>query len=792
MDIKYKGFPPQQLPMSKKTKEWRKAHLDWAESMSFYNFAPVRTSVKHKKINYDLMNGRLHMSDLKELLMPIDLGDYSTPERIQHYPLVNLKVELLRGEESRRLFEYRAVITNPNAISEKEREKQRLVLEQLQADIQQGSLSEEEYQDKLKKSSDYFTFEWQDMRELRANEILNHYSKEYNFPLMFQEGYEDALISAEEIYQCDIVGGEPVMYKVNPIKISIFRSGFSNRIEDADVIVLEDYWSPSRVIDTYYDVLSKEDIKYLEGLQNGGGTEEGFGNMRDERMDFIPPRLIRESVDEGGEFDFRKFTEGFDDGLNPFDIDGNVRVLRVYWKSRRRIKKVKRYNPMTGEEEFDFYPENYVIDKTKGEEETYYYINQAWEGTKIGEKIYVNMRPRPIQYNRLDNPSRCHFGIVGSIYNLNDGKPFSFVDRIKPYNYLYDIVHDKLNKTISRDWGNSLKIEMSKIPAKMSLDQFLFYAKNHNIIFEDSFNEGNRGAATNKLAGMMNNAGAQIMASPHGQSIQQYISLLEYIKNSLDISGVSRQREGQISNRETVGGVERATVQSSMITEWLFAQHDDVKKRALECFLETAKIAMRGKQKKFQHVLSDGSLHIIDIDGDEFAEADYGIVVNNDNGVQALNQKLDTLAQAALQTQTLKFSSIMKLYTSISLAEKQRMIEKAEAEMMEQQQQQQQQQMEMQRQQMEQQSRLHEEDMKLKVDLNTADNQTRILVAQINADAMQANTAMARQMTEGSLATLEEKRREFDEGQALKREKLDVDRSKIAASERKANGRKEK
>ena len=68
----------------------------------------------------------------------------------------------------------------------------------------------------------------------------------------------------------------------------------------------------------------------------------------------------------------------------------------------------------------------------------------------------------------------------------------------------------------------------------------------------------------------------------------------------------------------------------------------------------------------------------MDIDGDEFAEADYGLVVDNSNGIQDLNQKLDTLAQAALQNQTLSFSTIMKLFSSCSIAEKVRLIEKDE------------------------------------------------------------------------------------------------------------------
>ena len=68
----------------------------------------------------------------------------------------------------------------------------------------------------------------------------------------------------------------------------------------------------------------------------------------------------------------------------------------------------------------------------------------------------------------------------------------------------------------------------------------------------------------------------------------------------------------------------------------------------------------------------------MDIDGDEFSEADYGLVVDNGQGTQELSQKLDVLAQAALQNQTLSFSTIMKLFSSSSLAEKQRLVEKDE------------------------------------------------------------------------------------------------------------------
>ena len=97
------------------------------------------------------------------------------------------------------------------------------------------------------------------------------------------------------------------------------------------------------------------------------------------------------------------------------DVNGNIRVLRVFWKSLRRIKKVKYYDE-DGNDQYDYFPEDYVEDKNKGEESKFLWVNEWWEGTKISKDIYLNMRPRPIQYNRIDNPSKCHPGIVGLIY----------------------------------------------------------------------------------------------------------------------------------------------------------------------------------------------------------------------------------------------------------------------------------------------------------------------------------------------------------------------------------------
>lgn len=776
------NLPQQQLPMSKKTKAWRKQHLDWADARTFFNHAPVRNSVIHKKINYDLFNGKLHMQDLEAVLNPEHLKEKTAASNIQHYPIINSKLQVLRGEESKRIFDFRVVVTNPNSISEIEDAKKAEVFQQLQQLMSDQSTSEEEFQQKLNKLNDYFTYEWQDMREVRANNLLNHYIKEYNMALMFNKGFMDAAIVGEEIYQCDIRGGEPIIEKVDPLKIRIFKSGYSNKVEDADIIIMEDYWSPGQVIDAYYDVLSKKDIAYIESAPDNIAQADENGHQ-DDRAGFVNHHMIDDVIsgtDETGMgfyFDpFGLFSDGAGD-LLPFDTNGNVRVLRMYWKSRRKIKKVKKYDPETGEETFNFYPETYVINEALGEEEEIHYINEAWEGTKIGQEIYVNMRPRVIQYNRLTNPSRCHFGIVGSIYNLNDGKPYSLVDMMKPYNYLYDVIHDRLNKMMAKNWGKIITLDLAKVPKDWKIDKWLYFAKKNNIAVIDSFKEGMVGAATGKLAGALNNASSGVIDAELGNSIQMYINMLEFIKMEMsEVVGISRQREGQVSNRETVGGVERATLQSAHITEWIFALHDDVKKRALECFLETAKICLKGNSKKFSYILADGSQRIATIDGDEFAESDYGLVVDNSNGVQDLHQKLDMLAQAGLQNQMISFSTIMKLYGSTSLAEKQRLVENDERNLQERQAQQAQAEQQLRQAEIQQKAALEQAKLEQEDRLNLRDNETKLAIA--NMSHSLDDGISEPEYSQEAKDKLAESIRQFDARLKLDRDRLNLDRHK--------------
>ena len=169
----------------------------------------------------------------------------------------------------------------------------------------------------------------------------------------------------------------------------------------------------------------------------------------------------------------------------------------------------------------------------------------------------------------------------------------------------------------------------------------------------------------------------------------------------------------------------------------------------------------------------------MNIEGDVFAEADYGLVVDNSNGTQELQQKLDTLAQAALQTQTLSFSTITKLYTSSSLAEKQRLIEKDEKQIRENQAQSQKEQLEAQQQIAAMQQEQKQAELLQKEEANIRDNQTKVMIAQIQLESSSEDDGITvDDYSPEAKANLQEKIREFDLKLQLDKEKLNLDKKK--------------
>jgi hypothetical protein len=533
---------------------------------------------------------------------------------------------------------------------------------------------EKELEAKLKDLEEYSEYHWQDYREALANNILRHLYQEQKLDLIFNEGFLDALIAGEEYYIAEIVSGEPVLRRINTNSVFWLRSGFSNKIDDSDLIVIDEYWSPGRIVDTYYDQLKSSEIDYLQtSFAEGGGDPFKAKNTE-------PPFILAESSEDINVINSLVDMAAQGHTLNSsMDAYGNLRVLRVFWRSFRKVKNVKFYDEF-GDEQYEIYPDSYEPDESKGESATTLWINEWLEGTKIGDDIYVNLRPKPIQYGKLDNPSYCHPGITGRTYSIATNQTVSLMDRLKAYQYLYDVTFDRLNKLIANNKGKVLNMDFSAIPEEWEPEQWFTYLSTMNIAVKDSFRESAKGSSVGKIVGNLGRGGDHTYIDlDQSQGIQNYIGLLEFIKQQMtEISGVTDQRLGQIENRETIGGVERSITQSSNITEWYFFQHEKIKLEALRLLLDTAKIAYKDKSKKVQYILDEQSIQMLNIDGDDLSSHEYGLVLTTSSKSLELDQTIQQGAYALMQRGELELSTLLDVFASTSLSEKRKKIEKKE------------------------------------------------------------------------------------------------------------------
>ena len=660
-------FPKQRLPLSKKGKDWRENHLKWAENVRYLNNGKIRKSLINKKVNFDLYAGKLHLSDLKLYLNPYDKISSYIPSKIQHYPVMNQALDLLVGEEINSKGNMIAKVINPDAISQLEEQKTS-VAKQIIIEFASKDIPQDQEQQEATAIQKYLNYKYQDIREVNANWLLKDAMRAVDFDRKLQEGFKHVLICLEEIYLFGIASGEPFMELINPKKVYTFRGGQSSRLEDSDIILIDDYWSPGKIVDVYFADLKESDRKYLDDVTSGAPVGNTF---IDDTMAYITlpsEDLIDETLMDGyigiaNELGLPK--------SDYVDADGNIRVLKVFWRSQRKLLKLRRFDSETGDPIEEYVSESYRPNKNLGEEVETYWVNEWWSGTKIGKEIYVNIKPLDLQYRRMHNPSACTPPIVGQVYNTNQLRGQSMVDKMKPLQYLYDTIMDRMLKLIANHIGKVPEIDLAKV-AWDDIDKFIHFVRTEQVAFMNSFKENLKGVAS----GQYNTVGGGNFDFDQSQGIQQYAVLLQQIKNQMmDMVGITPQRLGEISSRETVGGTERSVTQSSHTTAELRAIHNNVKKRCAEKLLETAKYAIKGNKKKVPYVTTEGISAILEIDGDEFAERDYGIYVENDLDLQGIRQKLEAIAQAWSQNETVKPSTIISIFEDSSIESIKRKLE---------------------------------------------------------------------------------------------------------------------
>lgn len=659
-------FPQQKVNTEKKTDEFYKKCIDACETMLYYRSGLSRTKQIEIESNINVYKGISVPDDLEKMFNPMDIEGISFPSETRNYPLCAPKIDLLVGEEYMRRDSWMIRSMNESAISSKQDQQAEMLMQLVQKEVSNPNFNEEQTKEAIAKLGKYMKYNWKDATELTASRLLSYIYKEQVLKKKFNDGMIDHLVTGREIYRVDEVNGEVIIEKCDPRQIHAL--GYTNdfRIEDSDIIIQIHYQPVGKIIDEFYDYLTDDDVKYLEG---------GIAVKKDEGVlnySYVNPRLyfpVNLSDDDPRllEVDNEMANYGY---VGPFDDKGNIRVVRTRWRGRRKLGKLTFFDEY-GDEQTDWVSENYQINEEKGETIKWKWINEAYEGVKLAGRIYVKYGPRKFQMRHVNNKSRCDLGFIGTDCGV------SMMSRMKPFQFAYNVYMRRLELLCARFGGPIIEIDTSKIPDDWELDKWMYYMHVLGYMVVDPWNEGKKGASLGKLSGNFNTTNKAI--SPEiGSFIQQNIAMLQYIETQLGtIAGVTKQREGQVDNRETASGVERAVTQSSHITERWFTIHEETKRRVLQACIDIAKQIYKGKNVKADFILDDMSRVLLDFNGDDLVYTDFDIFVSSSSEDMKIRQTIEGLAQSMVQNGS-SASVLVNAIKSESIAEMTRILEEAE------------------------------------------------------------------------------------------------------------------
>ncbi len=775
-------FPRQKLSRRKKTQKWGEECIEAGLGLIGIYDHTRRSSRFKKKRNYDLYNGKFDKKDLEYVTDPLGLGGVAElPATLQYYDVASPIFNLLLGEETKRAFSYVVRSVNEEAIGQKEEEKKKAVVGVFQnlmeqsmqtyMEQQQQPSNQEEMQklmseaqqnipEELKRIQKYFDYDYQDMNESVAHKLLTYFEKQQKLKTKFNKGWEDALIAGEEIYCIEEVSNEPVVRNVNPLEFYCLLPHNSDLIDHADIIVEDTWMSVNTIIDNYYEDLTPTQIDKLEKEHGNRGSMQS-----NSLLNYPSPEKMFIENREGEEGNI----------FNYYDQDGNIRVTKVIWKSMRKIGKLS-YTDDLGMLQETIVTESYKPDIEAGEKLESMWISEYWEGTKLGEDIYIHIRPRPNQFRHIDNLSTCSSGYVGTVYNSNNSQSVSLMDRLVPWIYLYITMWYRLELAIAANQGKIALIDLSLVPDGWEVEKWMYYAQSMKFGFVDSFNEGKKGQSTGKLAGNISTQN-KVLDMETGNHIQQHVQLLDFVEQKIHtLSGVTPQRMGSISNSELVGNTQRAVVQSSHITEKLFEIHNETKVRVMESLLNVSKDLYKGKTKRFQYMTDELANVVFSMQGDQISNSEYGLFVSNSARDTMALDALKQLTHAALQNDQISLSDVISIYNSNSLSDTRVKLKKAEKENDQKQAEQQQQQMQMQQQQQQMQMQFEIEKENREDARNSEDNSTKLEIARMGAQSKNMDRDLNNNQIRDDidLAKLQLEREKLQANTSIKQRELNI------------------
>ena len=707
MTYNNRSIPRQAIPDSEKNLDWCKDNLRAITRTLGTN--GKYNSYRNRDIsNYNLYNGFINGKDYEYITEQYGVP---YPAQMNNFPLTQTKIDLLVNEDTERPLDKKVSSINKDAALRKEKFKVSLIANKLLEDVskefkKQFNIDAPTENEGFPIPEDIDTFmryEYKELIEEVCQDGLDYLVNKYRLKDVFRDGFRDFLVTGKEFFKVYVKNGDPFVRRVDPRSCIWDMSIQNDYLEDAQWVGEERWMTINEILDEYREELTKEDVHDLEDM-NKIHDLDGI-TQYNENLEWL-----RYDVNKGVK----------------------VRVVSCEWKSVKQIRYKVSENKHNPSQPFKkVVNEDYKARKKEKIESVY--IDDIWEATEIGGKIYVQCRRRPNQVRSVDDVGTTPLSYVGCVHNYSTGNSKSLVDLLRHVQMLYNIVHYHIELTLARSGGKAVVYDVSQMPTDLGMDMqsVMYHLKTDGIIPINSMQEGQEVSKFNQF---------QQVDFTLSNSVQQLINLKLMLEQTAGyISGVSPQREGAVGQYEYVGNVQRSVVQSSLSTKGWFFQHNETKKMVFERLCNLMKICW-AEGKKVGYVLGDGGYKFLSV-LPNIALNDYGVFLGDSGKDDSMRQVVQQMSQAALQQGSLTMLDAIKVLKSESLAEAETVLEKGLAAMKKMQEQQNAAAMEQQQaanQQAQAQAQAEAEmkqaELQTKIKVAEIDAKSRIDVAEINSD----------------------------------------------------------
>jgi len=666
-------FPDQfKTEAEKQEDSWVKNTMDYFANKAYSEYIKNRdTFVK----NYDLVKGILRTEDFYQEPQVRSFGetltaDIQLPSYVKHYSIITTPLNELVGEISKRPDEYRVKAFDEESKSEELAyktdilqnfiitEAKRKILER--AAIQGHELDEEELQsmtlEEVKDELDDYT----STGEKWGNHVLTALKVEFNIKEKSEETFRDLCISAREYYHIyednsklgfnvAVANPKNVWFLTTPDKKYI--SDITGRNQGAYAAGTVEVMEFSEIIDTIPD-LTKEEIDHLrKGLQDYGlinVRDSNLGNPDVEpgiesiKYDTYDPLVLqtRMMVESNLKENNDSLTDFLGLSSNTTAFGYKYAVVRAYWSSKKKVGKVT-YIDEADNIQTTLVDESYVSGTIPTETDIEWgWVNQWYQGTKIGPDIYHIKPFRLLSY--------CP--IIGINHEIKNTEAKSLIDMMKPFQVLYNICMNQLYKLLEKEIGNVAAVNLRRIPrvkdgdAQDDIDAWEMEARERGIIFDDDSPENTKAPVSNQSV-------AKNVDLTRTNEIQSRYSLAIALKNECwELVGMSKQRLGSVSASESATGTNAALTQSYNQTEPMFVAHEYVLGQLYQALLDAAQyIESQKPESTLSYISSQGESAFIKVNGADIRLRDLKTFPTNRPEDKKLFEEIRLLGQPLMQ-----------------------------------------------------------------------------------------------------------------------------------------------